>query len=227
MNALERAFVWMGGTVFVAALAATVWWYAVPLGRVTPFSGWRAVAINAALFSGFALHHSLFARASVKEMIRRLIPERLVRSVYVWMASVLLMLVCVLWRRVGGEAWRTAGAAALVNAGVQLAGFVLIVLAVRIIDPLELAGIRRAADGQTVQITGPYYLVRHPVYLGWILIVFGAAHLTGDRLAFAAISSVYLLLAIPWEERSLERELGDAYRRYKRQVRWRVIPYVY
>ena len=57
--------------------------------------------------------------------------------------------------------------------------------------------------------------------------VFGAAHMTGDRLAFAVISTAYLVVAIPWEERSLLRVFGEEYARYKQQVRWRVVPYLY
>jgi protein-S-isoprenylcysteine O-methyltransferase Ste14 len=34
-------------------------------------------------------------------------------------------------------------------------------------------------------------------------------------------------VAIPWEERSLLRMFGESYARYKRNVRWRMIPYVY
>jgi len=69
--------------------------------------------------------------------------------------------------------------------------------------------------------------VRHPLYMGWVLVVFGAAHMTGDRLIFAAISVWYLAVAVPWEERSLVRSFGDDYRRYTRQVRWRMIPFIY
>ena len=118
----------------------------------------------------------------------------------------------------------------------------MIARAVRGLDPLELAGIRQSsvvsrqsrstvdrrlesASGLTTD--GPYRLVRHPLYLGWILIVFGAAHMTGDRLAFAVLTTVYLLIAIPWEERSLVRSWGDEYLRYQRRVRWRVIPFIY
>jgi len=104
------------------------------------------------------------------------------------------------------------------------------------LDPLELAGIRteeeaarrRTASGPSaLQITGPYRLVRHPIYLGWILIVFGVSHMTGDRLAFATVSSLYLIVAVPWEERSLRQSFGEDYDRYMRQVRWRVLPYMY
>jgi protein-S-isoprenylcysteine O-methyltransferase Ste14 len=51
--------------------------------------------------------------------------------------------------------------------------------------------------------------------------------MTGDRFAFAVISSLYLIVAVQWEERSLEREFGEAYRRYKQLVRWRIVPFVY
>jgi protein-S-isoprenylcysteine O-methyltransferase Ste14 len=70
-------------------------------------------------------------------------------------------------------------------------------------------------------------VVRHPIYLGWFLMVWPTPLMTGGRLTFAAISSFYLLIAIPWEERSLEQQHGEAYLRYTRQVRWRVIPGLY
>jgi protein-S-isoprenylcysteine O-methyltransferase Ste14 len=57
--------------------------------------------------------------------------------------------------------------------------------------------------------------------------VFGAPHMTGDRLAFAALTTGYLIAAIPWEERSLRQSFGDDYIRYCRDVKWRMIPFIY
>ena len=227
VHLLERSFVWAGGVAFVSALALTGWWFAVWLGRAMPFVGWAPVAYDALLFSIFAVHHSLLARPSMKAALARIVPERLLRSIYVWVASVLLVGVCLFWRPVGGEVIRVTGAGAILNAAAQLAGVILIALSVRAISALELAGIRPNRPAVGLQITGPYHLVRHPLYLGWVLVVFGAAHWTGDRLAFAVISTLYLVLAVPWEERSLEHEFGEAYRQYKRRVRWRIVPYVY
>jgi protein-S-isoprenylcysteine O-methyltransferase Ste14 len=51
--------------------------------------------------------------------------------------------------------------------------------------------------------------------------------MTGSRLVFAAVSTVYLLIAIQFEERSLRRTAGAAYSEYARQVRWRLVPYLY
>jgi protein-S-isoprenylcysteine O-methyltransferase Ste14 len=227
MTKFERMLVWAGGAAFVLSLAFAGWWYFVRLGVAAPFAGPDAVAVNGLLFTAFALHHSLLARPAVKRAMASLVPERWLRSVYVWTASILLVMVCLLWRRVGAIVYRVPFPWVMLNAAVQLAGIALIAQAVRAIDPLELAGIRHGGDHQQLQITGPYHLVRHPLYLGWVLLLFGTAQMTGDRLAFAAISSLYLFVAVPWEERSLEREFGEIYRRYKEAVRWRIIPYLY
>jgi protein-S-isoprenylcysteine O-methyltransferase Ste14 len=226
MSRLERVFVWAGGAMFVTSLAICAGWYLFVLGRSAPWTGWQPVAVDAVLFSVFALHHSLLAREPVKRSLAA-IPRRLLRSVYVWSASLLLALVCGLWQTIGCDLYAASGARSVAHAAVQLAGLWLIVRSVARIDPLELAGIRIATRVSSLQIGGPYRLVRHPLYLGWIIVVFGAAHMTGDRLAFAAISALYLVMAVPWEERSLLQSFGEDYARYQQRVRWRILPYVY
>ena len=74
---------------------------------------------------------------------------------------------------------------------------------------------------------GLYRVVRHPIYLGWLLLVAGAPLMTSTRLAFATISVVYLVIAIPYEECSLVDSFGAPYLAYRRQVRWRMLPGVY
>lgn len=223
----ERAFVWTGGALFAGSLAATAWLYGRRFAMTRTPGGWWPVVIDAALITGFAAHHSVFARQSVKHAIARTIPDRLLRAVYVWTASLLLMGVCVAWRTVGGDIYRVEGTAAWVFAAVQTSGLWMIVLAVKAIRTLELAGIRPPNTADELQVRGPYAYVRHPLYLGWILIVFAPAHMTGDRLVFAALTTIYLIVAIPWEERSLEQAFGQSYARYRKVVRWRILPYLY
>ena len=222
-----RVFVWLGGALFAAALGMCAWTFAVSMGRPAAPSGWDGVAVDAALITVFALHHSLFARERVKARVARRVPAPLLRSVYVWIASLLLILVCILWRPIGRELYAARGVLVVALTAVQLTGLWITARGVARIDPLELAGIRPAAQTQGLQVTGPYHWVRHPLYLGWLLMVFGAAHMTGDRLAFAALTTFYLVVAIPWEERSLRRSFGDDYTQYMRAVRWRMIPFIY
>jgi protein-S-isoprenylcysteine O-methyltransferase Ste14 len=51
--------------------------------------------------------------------------------------------------------------------------------------------------------------------------------MNGTRLTFAAISTLYLVAAIPLEERDLRRLHGSAYARYSARVRFRLIPGIF
>jgi protein-S-isoprenylcysteine O-methyltransferase Ste14 len=234
----ERLFLWTGGAIFVASLMFCAYSYlvtwAVPfrapfvvIGRHIDEAGWTAFAFNATMLSVFAVHHSLFARDRVKTFLARAIPERLLRSVYVWTASLLLIGACALWQPIRFEVYQTFGAQRVLHVVVQLVGLWLIGQSVRSIRALELAGIHGRHTVSELQTTGPYGVVRHPIYLGWVLAVFGAAHMTGDRLAFAVITSAYLVLAIPLEERSLMAAFGPKYQAYTRETRWRLVPFLY
>jgi protein-S-isoprenylcysteine O-methyltransferase Ste14 len=221
---VERIFVWTGGALFVFALAYGAYSYFIVWASPEPGRS-SSAAVDLALFALFAIHHTLFARERVKRWIAARIPPHLIRSIYVWAASLLFILVCEQWAPIGGELYRATDGAAIAHAAVQLAGVALMALSVRRIDALELAGIRQSSG--TLQTTGPYGWVRHPVYLAWMLIVFGAAHMTTDRLTFAILTSLYLVIGVVFEERSLAREYPQAYDAYTHRVRSRIIPYVY
>jgi protein-S-isoprenylcysteine O-methyltransferase Ste14 len=202
-------------------------------------------AINITIFALFALQHSLFARTRVKRRVARLIDARLERSAYVWISSALLVGVCVGWRPIPGVLYRADGVVRGVLFAVQAAGVLLVLKGAGVIDALELAGIRQVMsdrpappEGGTsvapdvpphspLQIRGPFRVIRHPIYAGWMLMVFAVPTMTANRLLFAAISSAYLILAIPWEETSLFEAHGDRYRAYQRTVRWRLVPGVW
>jgi methanethiol S-methyltransferase len=223
------AIAWAGGAAFLVSLLYLGYFWAVTLAADDGDPAGRAAAVttNVALFSIFALHHSLLARASAKRLVSRLVGARLERVAYVWIASLLAIAMCALWQPVGGLVYAMDGWSRVPFWAIQILGAGIIVRAVRVIDPLELAGIRQAADLAApgpLRIIGPFRVVRHPIYLGWMLLVFGTPSMTANRLVFAAISSLYLILAIPWEEWSLVEVHGDRYRDYQRLVRWRVIP---
>jgi protein-S-isoprenylcysteine O-methyltransferase Ste14 len=229
---MARAFAWLGGAAFVAALAYTAYFYLSVLGRPADSNQSRLVAalLDAGLFGLFATHHSLMARSRAKRLLTRYIAPELERTIYVWTASALLVLTCALWKPIPGTIYRQQDAIRALHYFVQAGGFWLIFAGTRVINPLELSGIDQARgriENATFKIVGPYRWVRHPIYLGWILMVFGTPDMTANRLAFAVISSAYLVIAIPWEERSLVEAFGDRYLQYRACVRWRVLPLVY
>jgi methanethiol S-methyltransferase len=221
---------WAGGALFAVSLCYLAYFYASVLGEPAPAVArplWSAALVNVTLFGLFAGHHSLFARDAVKRWLVRIIPSHLERSWYVWIASVLLLAVLLVWQLVDGLVYRIDGNARWLFYAAQFAGLYLTVGAARALDPLELAGIRQAAHQPSATVfrtDGPFGLVRHPIYLGWILIVFGAPTMTINRMMFAVISAAYLIAAIPWEESSLVAAFGERYRAYQARVRWRLIP---
>lgn len=216
-----------GFALFMTAIAVTAWWWLGLGAHASARGGAGAALIDVGLFSLFALHHSLLARPRARALVARLLPPTLVRSAYVWFASLLLMAMCAMWQPVGRELYRTTGIVAAALLLVQATGVTISVLAVRRISVKELGGLAEPRPTDGLEFAGPYGLVRHPLYLGWVLIFFAAPHMTGDRLLFAGISTLYLVLAIPLEEAGLAAQFGESYAAYRRAVRWRLIPYLH
>jgi protein-S-isoprenylcysteine O-methyltransferase Ste14 len=237
-TAAGRTFAWAGAALFVVSLLYFLFSYFVTFGetaasQASRTSGAAAPIIwDVTIFSIFALHHSVFARERVRGEVQRLAGP-LERSVYVWIASALFLVVCSAWRPVPGMIWRLEGAAAWLLWVVQVLGVWLTLRGAAVIDVLDLAGIRslRRARSPDVPIefktTGPYGWIRHPIYAGWFVVVFAVPTMTMTRLVFAATSCAYLLLAIPLEERSLRRTTSGAYDAYVRRVPWKLIPGVF
>jgi protein-S-isoprenylcysteine O-methyltransferase Ste14 len=230
---VKQLFVWAGAALFVVSLSWFVVFYGILLGRpgtAAPAFSIFIALYDIALFSVFALHHSAMARTPAKVWITRLIPAELERSAYVWIASLLFLGVCWLWEPMPGIAWEASGILMWPLRLVQLLGLWLTLRAAASLDVLELAGVRqlgRKPRAVEFRADGPFGLIRHPIYLGWILLVFGSPLMTMSRLVFAAISSLYLIVAIPWEEQSLLETSGARYRAYQKQVRWRLVPFVW
>jgi protein-S-isoprenylcysteine O-methyltransferase Ste14 len=255
-------FAWGGAATFAASLAFFLYSYLTRFGRPAPAStsALAAVLIDAALFTVFALHHSLLARPFVK---RRLFGARpgsdggqpgvspgsdrgqarvrhvadpaltpLERPAYVWVASVLFIAVCAAWRPVPGELYRLTGVFAIAAYAVLAAGIIMTARGSARLDVLDLAGVRAVSPARSpkhvpLQTRGVYGFVRHPVYFAWVLMVIGTPHMTMTRLTFAVLSTAYLAIAIPFEERGLIDVFGSEYRDYQKRVRWRMIPWLY
>ena len=227
-----QAFAWGGGALFAAAMATYVWFFAVTLATPGPpgVDVARATVWNVALFIVFAGHHSVMARSGAKAWLARVLPPALERSAYVWIASVLFLAVCLLWQRVPGVLYQVPSPASWFFVATQALGVVFTLAGARVLDALDLAGIRQArgpAGAAAIRVVWPFTVVRHPIYLGWALIVWGTPTMTVDRFVWALITTAYLVIAIPWEERSLCAVAGPAYLAYRRRVRWRMVPGVY
>src|SRR5690242_14439013 len=106
---LKQSLRSLGLVLFIGSIATLGWWWSVRAGNGGPGGGIRAAMADVALFSLFALHHSVLARPSARRLVGLVVPEDLMRTSYVVTASVLLVSMCVLWRPIGGTVYRVNG----------------------------------------------------------------------------------------------------------------------
>jgi protein-S-isoprenylcysteine O-methyltransferase Ste14 len=233
---ISACVAWAGSALFLASLLLSAYAYLIGFDAQLPHLSlpW-AVTLNVALFSVFELHHSLLARPGAKQVLRAFAPPELERSIYTWTASLLFIGVCVWWQPVPGTLYTLHGPFRVIAYAVQLAGVALTIRSSAALDVLDLAGVRQVQGARlgmpprhvALETRGLYGFVRHPLYFAWVLMVCGSPDMTATRATFAIVTTMYLAVAIPWEERSLVRIFGTDYEAYRREVRWRMFPGLY
>jgi methanethiol S-methyltransferase len=203
--------------------------FAVPVTldgpATTPFAA--ALAIDAALLAVFAIQHSVMARPWFKRWWTQIVPWSIERSTYVLFASLALDLLFWQWRPLGGVVWSVDNPLLRTAIWTLFAfGWLQVLVITFYIDHFDLFGLRqvwlylRGKQYTRVQFATPvpYRMVRHPLYLGFMIAFWAAPTMSVTRLVFAAATTAYILIAIQFEENDLSHEHGAAYLEYRRRV---------
>ena len=186
-----------------------------------------AIVVNVALIALFGLQHSVMARQGFKRAWTRFVPKPIERSTYVLLASLVLIVLFLLWRPFGPLLWSVenpAGAAILW--GLFAAGWLIVLVSTFLLSHFELFGLHqvwshaRGGELPAPQLRQPFFykLVRHPLYSGFFLAFWATPRMSAGHLLLALGMSVYMLIAIRYEERDMVGLFGKDYEAYRGRV---------
>ena len=204
---------------FVADVAAPK---TIETGAVTDVG--RAFLIDTLLLVLFGLQHSVMARPRFKAFFTRYVPRAAERSSYVLASSVALIALMAFWQPIGATVWHVESEVGrgLLH-GLYLLGVGTILYSTFLIDHFDLFGLRqvvlyfRKREYTYKKFVTPslYRFIRHPLYLGWIVMFWAAPSMSAGHFLFSLGMTVYILVAIPLEERDLAEALGEPYNRWR------------
>jgi methanethiol S-methyltransferase len=197
----------------------------VDLGPPTPVG--TAVVVDVLLIALFGLQHSVMARPSFKAWWTRIVPRPAERSVYVLAASAMLIILFLGWRPIDDIIWNVTSPllAGLIWVLFGL-GWATVLISTFLINHFELFGLQQAwlhfrgREAAAPELRAPFFYrwIAHPLYSGFFLAFWATPRMTAGHLLLAAGVSIYMLIAIRYEERDLTDLFGEDYRRYRSGV---------
>ena len=188
-----------------------------------------AAVVDVALVALFGLQHSIMARPAFKRAWTRIVPPSAERSVYVLFASIALLILFWFWQPIGRTVWQVGPGDRWLSSilwALFWAGFGIVLVTTFLINHFELFGLQQAwlnlrgAKPATPELRQPlfYRWVAHPLYAGFFLAFWATPHMTVGHLLLAVALSVYMLVAIRYEEHDLTDVFGEDYRKYRSSV---------
>ena len=185
-----------------------------------------ALAIDLQLLGLFVAQHSGMARRGFKRVLTGHVPPLVERATYVLCASLVLIVLFAAWQPLPATVWRATDPRAIAAIrSVAALGWLIVFgtfltghfkLLERTSKVLNFAG--RVTSAVAFRTPGLYRFMRHPLYLGFILVFWATPDMTAGHLLFAVFMTFYIWIGIWLEERDLLAFFGERYRQYRDRV---------
>jgi protein-S-isoprenylcysteine O-methyltransferase Ste14 len=186
-----------------------------------------AAGIDVLLLGLFAVQHTIMARIAFKRWWTTIIPGPVERSIFVLLSSLILLLMNWQWRPLPETVWLVENSMARnILYAISFAGWGLALYSTFLINHFDLFGLRQVwlhfKERPITQLEFKesvlYRWVRHPLMLGFLVAFWATPNMTQGHLLFAIVTSLYVLIGIQVEERTLLAIHGDNYRKYQQRV---------
>jgi protein-S-isoprenylcysteine O-methyltransferase Ste14 len=200
-------------------------------GTVEPL--WLAALIDIGLVALFGLQHSVMARPGFKAWWTRVVPKGLERATYTMAASLVGFVMMVFWQPIPLTIWQVSGPFAVPFWLLFAIGWTILLSAGITFNLFELLGLRQAwawyrgrpIPPLTLKTHWLYDWMRHPMYVGVLLGLWMTPHMTVGHALMAATFTLYILIAMRYEERDLSANFGAAYAAWRAGAdRGRLLP---
>jgi protein-S-isoprenylcysteine O-methyltransferase Ste14 len=222
----SRVFWIAFGVANHALLAVTVWsvfWF-LKGHDSAPRGG--SLALDAALALQFGLLHSALLLPAVRTRLSRWIPWHSYGCFFCAATCVSLLTVICLWNPISPIVWSFEGAARTAVETAYYLSWAFLFYA------LWLSGIGyqsgftpwwdwvrgREAPKRRFRPRGAFYVLRHPVYLAFLGLIWSTPTVTLDRAVLIGLWTAYVFVGSALKDRRLTYYLGDEYRKYSARV---------
>ncbi len=195
-------------------------------------SGWGALFLNLLLSFVFFLQHSVMIRTEVRSRIEPYLPAESFYAVHSICSGLLLSAAVLLWQEtnwlllVVPLPWKYLLYSFTL---ISIVGLLWATLSLTDFDPFGRKQIsnfleNRKRKEQIFILRGAYKITRHPFYFFILLMIWSHPTITVDRLAFALVWTVWVIIGTILEEKDLVRDIGEEYATYQTEVPM-LIPY--
>jgi protein-S-isoprenylcysteine O-methyltransferase Ste14 len=189
----------------------------------------------------FFIQHSLFVRKFVKSHIIPFLPDKSYGLFFSTISGLALWIVLIFWQESNLIVIEFSGTVSvMVIRFIFFSSFVFMAVSYFSLKEVDMIGNRtyikslwtkKRSDTKKknpepeINMSGPYGLVRHPLYLSWIIYIWFHPIISADRLLMCILWTFWIIAGTLLEERDLAEELGKAYKEYKKKVNM-LIPYI-
>lgn len=188
----------------------------------------------------FAVLHSILARLTVKARVRAAIGERAYEGFYrigynIFAVICFAPVMVLLFLEPGPVVWDVSSVGVIVFRALQLTGLIGLTVSVLQIDGWRFVGLKQVRayfngdplplPPEPLKTNGVYALVRHPLYLFSLLVLWFTPSMQLNWLVFVILATVYFLVGSRFEERTMRKVFGEPYETYRRRTPW-MLPFL-